>query len=202
MITNLTKQDLIDFEENIAAEFNGGNIRAPVHLEQGNEEYLLKVFENIEENDWVFCSWRSQLKCLLKGVPADELKAKIMKGYSISLCFEKYRVFSSAIVAGQIPIALGVAMGIRENGGEEKVWCFVGDMSCETGAFHEAIKYAYFHELPIEFVVEDNGKSVCTDTKEVWGFDNRLGNDVMSLITYYQYESKWPHAGAGSRVQF
>ena len=44
----------------------------------------------------------------------------------------------------------------------------MGDMTAETGIAHECIKYARNHQLPIRFIVEDNGKSVCTDTREAW----------------------------------
>ena len=39
-----TPQDLIDFENDIADEFNASKIKAPVHLYNGNEEQIIKVF--------------------------------------------------------------------------------------------------------------------------------------------------------------
>ena len=51
--------------------------------------------------------------------------------------------------------------------------CFVGDMTSETGIFHESIKYSRNFDLPIRFIVEDNGKSVCTDTRIAWGTDRQ-----------------------------
>ena len=59
MITKLTKKDLIKFEDKVAETFNAGKIRAPVHLYYGNEEETINIFQNIEEEDWVLCSWRS-----------------------------------------------------------------------------------------------------------------------------------------------
>ncbi len=112
------------------------------------------------------CSWRSHYQCLLKGVPRQELKAEIMAGHSITLCFPRYRVLSSAIVGGIIPIAVGTALGIKRRGERARVHCFMGDMTAETGIAHEAIKYSTNHQLPIRFIVEDNGKSVCTDTPQ------------------------------------
>jgi len=83
------------------------------------------------------------------------------------------------------------------------VWCFMGEMTSETGVAHECIKYSRNHELPIHFVVEDNGKSVCTDTRDTWNQPNLTYEDVDDpLVTYYKYENKYPHAGAGQRVQF
>lgn len=202
-ITSLTPEDLIHFEEDIAVEFNAGKIRAPVHLYSGCEVQMLKVFSEVQAQDWVMCSWRSHYQCLLKGVPPAEVKAEIMAGRSITLCFPEYRVLSSAIVTGILPIAVGVALGIKRRGGSEKVWCFLGEMTGETGAAHECIKYATNFDLPIHFVVEDNGKSVCTETRKTWN------QTVLTWegwphpkVTYFKYQTKYPHAGAGARVQF
>ena len=205
-MTKLTKQDLIDFETEIAGCFDDAMIRAPVHLYSGNEEKMIEIFEkhDISDEDWVMCSWRSHYQCLLKGVPADELKSAILRGRSISLCFKKYRVFSSGIVTGVLPIAVGVALDIKRKGGKNKVYCFMGEMTSETGSAHECIKYARNHELPIHFVIEDNGKSVCTDTRATWNQEKLTYEGVNDeYVTYYKYElNKYPHAGAGKRVQF
>lgn len=199
----MTREDLIEFENDVAARFNAGLIRAPVHLYWGNEDEIIRVFGEIRPQDWVFCSWRSHYQCLLKGVPKGEVMDEIVAGRSISLCFPKHRVYSSAIVGGVLPIAVGTSLSIQRSGEDAKVFCFMGEMTAETGIAHEALKYSRNHGLPIHFVVEDNGKSVCTDTREAWNqprlsFEGRQDE----FVTYYQYETKYPHAGAGVRVQF
>ena len=202
----LSKEELIQFENEMAACFDDAMIRAPVHLYNGNEEEMIKVFEdnNIGPEDWVLCSWRSHYQCLLKGVPRDDLKEAILRGRSISLCFSDYRVLSSGIVTGVLPIATGIALDIKRKGGTNKVYCFMGEMTSETGVAHECIKYARNHELPIRFIIEDNGKSVCTDTRATWNQQRLTYEDVNDeYITYYKYKlDKYPHAGAGKRVQF
>jgi len=200
----MNKKDLISFEEEIATLFNSGKIRAPVHLYKGNEEKIINVFKNIRKNDWVFCSWRSHYQCLLKGVPAKELKKEILAGRSISLCFPKYKIFSSALVGGVLPIAVGTAMSIKYKKEKDyKVYCFMGEMTAETGIAYESIKYSRNFKLPIHFIVEDNEKSVCTDTREVWN-QKKLSFEKKNdeYITYYKYKNTYPHAGAGIRVQF
>jgi len=84
------------------------------------------------------------------------------------------------------------------------VHCFLGDMTAETGIAHECIKYATNFDLPIRFVVEDNGKSVCTDTFSAWGAENSsfAGRGDHPKVVYYRYQTSYPHAGAGARVQF
>jgi len=201
-----TAQELIDFEDEIAQCFNNAMIKAPVHLYNGNEEEMIAVFKdhNIGPDDWVLCSWRSHYQCLLKGVPKDELKSAILEGRSISLSFKKQRVLCSGIVTGQLSVAVGIALDIKRKGGKNKVYCFMGDMTSETGAAHECIKYSRNHKLPIHFIVEDNGKSVCTDTRKTWNTEILTYEGINDeYITYYRYSlDKYPHAGAGTRVQF
>jgi len=203
MLPVWSKEELIAFEADIASEFNAAKIRAPIHLYYGNEEAIINIFKDVCEDDWVLCSWRSHYQCLLKGVPPEEVKREIMEGRSISLCFPQHRIFSSAIVGGSIPIAVGIALAIKRSGGTNRVHCFMGEMTAETGIAHEAIKYSTNHDLPIRFIVEDNGKSVCTDTRAVWA-QEVLSHECSKnpRVLYYRYETKYPHAGAGVRVQF
>jgi len=201
----LTKEDLIAFERDIVAHFEMGDIKAPVHLAGGNEDALIEIFGHIRPQDWVLCSWRSHYHCLLKGVPAAELKAAILRGRSIALCFPDQRIVSSAIVGGIAPMAVGIATAIKINGDNERVWCFLGDMTARTGIAHEAKQYADGHGLPITWVVEDNGMSVCTDTSESWGMEYR---GQMKEVRYhlkevrYHHKLAWPHVGTGKWVAF
>ena len=204
----MTPDDLIAFETSIAEAFNAGQIRAPVHLSDGQEEPLIEYFKQVKDADWVCCTWRSHMQCLLKGVPPEELRNEIMCGRSISLCFPRQRVISSAIAGGILPIAVGIAMGIKRAGGSELVHCFIGDMVGRSGIAFECMSYAHYHGLPIQFVIEDNEISVCTDTKKVWNhFKGRAPwywqmDFRPNLMKYYKYKSRYPHAGAGQRVQF
>ena len=199
----MNKQKLIKFEEDIAKLFNAGKIKAPVHLYHGNENELIKIFRKIKKNDWVFCSWRSHYQCLLKGVPENKIKKEILACRSISLCFPKYKIYSSAMVGGSLPIAVGTALSIKRNKGKNRVFCFMGEMTSETGIAHECIKYSRNFKLPIHFIIEDNEKSVCTDTRKSWN-QNKLSYEGKKdkYVTYYNYKLKYPHAGAGKRVQF
>jgi pyruvate dehydrogenase E1 component alpha subunit len=198
----LTKNQLIEFENDIADCFNNAMIKAPVHLYYGNEDQMINVFNDVKTDDWVFCTWRSHYQCLLKGVPQEQVKQDILDGKSITLCYPEYRVYSSAIVTGNIPIATGVALDIKRKGGTNHVWCFVGDMTSETGTFFENWKYAVNFDLPITYVIEDNGKSVCTETRKTWNTNELFFANETRKVIYYQYETKYPHAGAGKRIQF
>lgn len=202
-MTEWTIDKLVGFESKIADLFNNGEIKAPVHLSDGSESAVIDVFKDVRSEDWVFCSWRSHYQALLKGVPAETVEAEIREGRSISLCFPEYRFFSSAIVGGQIPMATGVALSLKRNQESGHVWCFIGDMTSETGIAQTALRYAENHDLPMTFVIEDNGLSVLTDTRVVWKSNTlRFEEHSSTKAIYYKYTSKYPHAGAGVRVQF
>ena len=196
-----TPQSLVAFERKVADEFNSAKIRAPIHLHGGNESQLIDIFSDIRSQDWVFSSWRSHYHCLLKGVPEDRLFSDICEGKSITLLYPEFNVYTSAIVGGIIPIALGAAKSIQLDGCDQHVYLFMGEMTSETGAASEAHKYAVNFDLPITFVIEDNGKSVCSDTLLTWGAKSLSLVDKPKVI-HYSYELPWPHAGAGTRVQF
>ena len=199
----MKKIDLINFEDSIAKLFNEAKIKAPIHLYSGNEKFLINFFKKVKKNDWVLCSWRSHYQCLLKGVPPKKIKNEIIDGKSISLCFLEYKVYSSAIVGGTLPIAVGLAMSLKRKKSKNKIYCFIGDMTSETRIAHECIKYSRNKNLPIHFIVEDNRKSVCTDTRKVWSKKKLIYENVSDkFVTYYKYKLKYPHAGAGVRVQF
>ncbi len=159
---------------------------------------MLQHFEKVDKDDWVFCSWRNHYHALLHGIPRDTLMDMIVRGKSMSVYSDKPKFYSSSIVGGILPIALGTAMSIKMKGEENKVWCFVGDMTFETGLFYETYKYARNFGLPIEFVVEDNGVSTNTPSEEAWGGKQTPPADVF----YYQYERTYPHHGTGNWVLF
>ena len=134
----------------------------------------------------------------------NKIKTEILAGRSISLCFPEYRIYSSALVGGSVPIAVGTAMSLKlKRKKDTMVYCFMGEMTAETGIVHECIKYSRNFKLPIHFVVEDNAKSVCTDTRETWN-QKKLSFEKVNdkFVTYYRYKSKYPHAGVGKRIQF
>jgi pyruvate dehydrogenase E1 component alpha subunit len=196
---NFTEQDLLDFELKIIESWEGGKIRGPVHLSNGNESQLIEIFKRINTSDWVFSTWRSHYHALLKGIDPTWVEQTILDGKSITICNEKEKFYSSAIVGGTLSIALGTALSIKRDGGDDKVWVFVGDMSFESGLFYETHKYARNLDLPIYFVVEDNGVSTYTPTIETWGGKKR---EIPEDVVYYQYESKYPHYGTGKWVVF
>ena len=208
----MVKEKLIEFETEIADLFNNKKIKSPVHLYHGNEDFMIEIFEKIDkDNDWVCCTWRNHYQALLKGIPSNILKENIINGKSMVMTLPEYKFICSSIVGGIPSIATGIAFANKLLKNEQHVWCWVGDMAAETGAFHEAYKYSINHDLAITFIIEDNKKSVCSPTDVIWGrttpyyLQSEYNGGILKQknLIYYQYDNtKYPHAGAGMRVQF
>lgn len=193
-----TAQQLEQYEIEAQKEWETGSVLGPVHLSKGNEEQLIEIFQYVHPKDWVFSTWRNHYHALLHGVPQDWLMNEIKQGRSMKVMNKEHNFVISAIVGGIIPQALGVALSLKRRNSKRKVWCFVGDMTFETGEFHLCHKYAQNFNLPLQFVVEDNNLSTNTPTDETWGKKQNVPDDVI----YYEYERGFPHHGSGTWVLF
>jgi len=213
MIMQYTRYQLINFEEEIESLYKKAEIRGPIHLRDGNEDQLISIFEDVQPQDYVFSSWANHLHALLKGIPPESIKNRILESESMAMNFPEHRFHTSAIVAGISAISIGTALSIKRNQETNRVWCFLGDMSFRSGISHESIIYAISNNLPITFIIEDNGKSVDTPTQETWGkvpihdivkfYEGLiLKTNSECKIRYYQYTSKFPHSGTGTFVAF
>ena len=107
----LTKK-LINFELKVKKVYENGKIKAPIHLSGNNEKHLIKIFKKIKRTDWVFSTWRNHYHALLHGVDENWLYKEIIMGRSMGIISKKNKFYSSAIVGGILPIALGVAKSI------------------------------------------------------------------------------------------
>ena len=194
-----TEEDIMTFEEDVKKYYEDAKITAPVHLSKGNEKEVLEIFQYVHPNDWVFSSWRNHYHALLHGLDQDLLMEDIINGCSMSTNSVKPKFYSSSIVAGIIPIAVGAANALKMKKSERRVWCFIGDMTFETGIFYEAYKYVNNFDLPLQFVVEDNNLSTNTPTDKTWGGIKR---NVPDNVIYYSYERGYPHHGTGNWVLF
>lgn len=202
-MVNMSADELIAFEKEVEVIYLTGKIHGPVHLSGGNEHQLIEVFKDIKPTDWVFSTHRSHYHALLHGIDKHWVMNEIIAGRSIHLFNREHKFFTSAIVSGCVPIAMGTAMGIKMSGGDDHVWCFIGDMAFTTGIFNECEKYSSNFELPITFIIEDNKLSVNTPTLESWGNDY-INDGILkpTVVESYRYKRTWPHIGCGKWVIF
>ena len=139
---------------------------------------------------------RNHYHGLLHGIPRDTLMDLIVRGKSMSVYSDKPKFYSSSIVGGTIP--LGRVQSLKIKGEKNKVWCFVGDMTFESGIFHECYKYRkeflnYHYNLWLRTIIfQPTHQSM------------KLGvvRKVPSDIVYYKYKSDYPHHGTGNWVLF
>lgn len=193
----ITVDDLIAFEDEVREAFKAKRIPGPVHLSGGNEHELISIFRDISPDDWVLSTYRSHYHALLHGIHRGRVMDMILAGRSMNLSFPEHRFLTSAIVGGMLPIAVGIAAAEKMARSSRKVWCFVGDMASSIGTFVDASHYASKNSLPISFVVEDNGMSCDTPTRDVTD-----GPIWFSNCLWYPYKRTYPHVGVGEWVAF
>ncbi len=195
-----TAEKLTEFEDEVQRLWRSGDLPYLIHLSSGNEQQLIEIFDEAEEGDWFFVSHRNHFHSLLAGIDPEKVLQNIKDGGSMFSYSRKRRVFSSAILAGNCGIAIGVAMTLKAQGSKNRVWCFLGDGASENGHFAEAVIYASGHDLPVWFVLENNGIQVDTPTELRRGM-TRHPLSSEPCVREYKYTPKYPHAGDGIKEQ-
>jgi len=87
----------------------------------------------------------------------------------------------SSVVGSQFLQAVGVAKGIQLNKKQEVVYVSGGDGSASQGDFHEALNFASIHNLPILFVIQDNGWAISVPREE-----QTAGGSVAKMMSGYE----------------
>lgn len=192
--------ELIATENRLADLWNEGEIPSLLHLagsiDETYEHWLVDFFNtNINPTDFVLASHRCHFHYQLHG--GADLVEKVLAGASMFLHQKSPFFLSSAIIAGTCSIAAGLGLSIKNRGGSERVFCFIGDGASEHGHALEAIGYVATKGLPVTFIVESNDSS-CGVSKV-----KRRGSDWEwtwpDCVVYYSYTPKWPHCGTGVR---
>lgn len=68
----------------------------------------------------------------------------------------KHIIHSTSMLAGTIPVAAGVVLADRMDGGDAVAVTYNGEGSTAQGIFHEAINFAAVHKLPVVTIIENN----------------------------------------------
>lgn len=195
-----TAEKLTDFEDRVQQMWRNGELPSLLHLSGGNEQQLIDIFDEAEDGDWFFFSHRNHYHSILAGIPEEQVLDEIKNDRSMFRFSRKHRVFSSAILAGNCGIAVGVAMALKASGSKNHVWCFLGDGATENGHFAEAVIFASGHDLPVWFIVENNGMQVDTPVELRRGM-TRHPLSAEPCVREYHYKPAWPHAGDGIPIQ-
>lgn len=154
------------FEEASGRLYMQGRIRGFLHLYIGQEAVAVGAISSLNEDDYVVTHYRDHGHALAKGMAPRVIMAELCgkatgssggKGGSMHLFDVSKRFMGGyAIVAGQLPIAVGIALGIKYKHENSLVMCFLGDGAINEGEFHESMNLASLWELPILFYLENN----------------------------------------------
>ena len=188
-----TPEELISFEDRIGELYLDNKLPFLFHLSGGNENQLIDIFENIKEGDYVISNHRSHYHALLHGIPPETVEDRILNGRSMFIYDRERNFFCSAIIGGTPAIAAGIAWALKRKGSSQKVWCFIGDGTEDSGHTYEAVRYVDGFDLPCTFVIENNNRSVESTNDERWGKTADYQWNSSSVIKYH-YDITYPHA--------
>lgn len=191
----MTKEELIAFEWHVKRLWEAGELPFLLHLCGGNEDQLIEIFREVKQGDWIFSSHRSHYHYLLAGGSENVLLEKIKEGRSMFVFSKCLNFLTSSVLAGTCCIAAGVAHTLKEEGSENRVWCFLGDGAEDEGHFYEAVCFVQGMNLPCTFIIEDNDRSVDTARAR----RGRFQINWPSCVRRYHYTPTYPHAGSGCR---
>ncbi|MFO0570938.1 MAG: dehydrogenase E1 component subunit alpha/beta [Polyangiaceae bacterium] len=157
-----------EFEEQLGAEWQSGGLpTAAIHLSSGQEAVAVGVCFALENDDVIATTHRGHGHMLAKGAPADRMMAEIFgkepglcagKGGSMHVTDASIGAIGANGIVGASPLlALGAALAFQQRKEPRVAVAFMGDGATNQGMFHEALNLASVWQLPVLFVVENNG---------------------------------------------
>lgn len=154
------------FEEKAAEQYTKEKIRGFLHLYIGEEAVAVGVMQALGEEDFILSTYREHGHALARGIDPAIIMAEMYgkqegcslgRGGSMHL-FDRSRNFygGNAIVAGHLPLALGMALAIKKQKKSTIVCCFFGDGAAAEGEFAETLNLAALWQVPLLLVCENN----------------------------------------------
>jgi pyruvate dehydrogenase E1 component alpha subunit len=160
------------FEQISLKHYNAGKMGGFLHLYIGQESVAVGCVSLMGANDHVITAYRDHGHALAVGMGMNECMAELFgkktgcsKGKGGSMHYfapDKNYWGGHGIVAGQTPLGLGLAYGLKYKGLKGAALCFMGDGAVNQGAFHESLNLAALFDLPVIYVIENNGYSMGT----------------------------------------
>ena len=180
------------FEEAAARLYMQGAIRGFLHLYTGQEAVAVGAISTLGPDDVVIGHHRPHGHALARGMDPRVVMAELCgkatgssggRGGSMHLYDAGLKFMGGyAIVAGQLPIAVGLALASRYRAEDSVVLCFFGDGAVNEGEFHESLNLASLWKLPVIFFLENN----------LYGMGSHIdqthagGRDVFTAAEYYK----------------
>lgn len=154
------------FEERCAELYSAGKIRGFLHLYIGEEAIAVGALSALTAEDNLVAAYREHGQALVRGISPGAVMAEMFgkqngcaRGHGGSMhLFDATRRFfgGHAIVAGGLPVAVGLALADKLSGRAGITVCFFGDGAAEEGEFAESLNLAALWKLPLLFICENN----------------------------------------------
>jgi pyruvate dehydrogenase E1 component alpha subunit len=154
------------FEEKCAEVYGQQKIRGFLHLYVGQEAVAVGVMQSLLPDDAVVATYREHGHALARGIDAGRLMAEMYgkregtsggRGGSMHVFDAATRFYGgNAIVAGGLPLAVGLALADKLQHRPRVTACFFGEGAVAEGEFHESLNLAALWKLPVLFVCENN----------------------------------------------
>src|SRR5688572_818961 len=161
---------------------NKGAMGGFIHLYIGQESVAVGTCSLLGDDDHVITAYRCHGHALAVGMSMNECMAELFgrttgcsKGKGGSMHFfapDKNYWGGHGIVGGQTPLGLGLAFGIKYKGLKGAALCYLGDGAVNQGCFYESLNMAALFDLPVIYVIENNGYSMGTSLERSSAFKN------------------------------
>ncbi len=129
----------------------------------GHEAIQAGAFHALEDEDWIFPSYRESAIGLLRGMPAATVLSW-WRGHPAGWWNPAdYNLASICVpIATQVPHAAGLAWGKRLRGESACALTFFGDGATSEGAFHEGANFAAVMRAPLVLLCNNNQWAIST----------------------------------------
>lgn len=154
------------FEDKAGELYARGKIAGFLHLYNGEEAVAVGAISALEEKDLIITHYRDHGHAIAKGMDVKRCMAElcgkatgVAKGHGGSMHFFDAAVGMYggwAIVAGHLPLAVGLGLASNALGKRQVILCIFGDGATNNGYFHEALNMAQLWKVPVVFLCENN----------------------------------------------
>lgn len=154
------------FEERCVELYSATEIRGFLHLYIGQEAVAAGIIPQLRDDDAIVGTYREHGHALVRGVSPGSIMAEMFgraegcsggRGGSMHLFDAATRFYGgNGIVAGGLPVAVGLALADKMLGRDRVTACFFGEGAVAEGEFHESMNLAALWELPVLFCCENN----------------------------------------------
>jgi pyruvate dehydrogenase E1 component alpha subunit len=123
----------------------------------GQEGAQIGSAHALDDEDWVFPSYREHGVSLVRGLPLKQVLLYWMGHEKGNYIPEDLNMFTVAVpIATQVPHATGAAWASKLKGEERAFVCYFGDGATSEGDFHEGMNFAGVFDTPNVFFCNNN----------------------------------------------